>query len=116
MSGKTKFLIGEQNAEEILEACEYEADFTDIYYPTGSTDVTYDVDDLITKVVYYRNATQTNSNRIAQIDVTYNASCQPTTVVNTYYNNTDGTILLKTVTNTYTWSGDELDNIVTVHT
>ena len=106
MSGIPRVLIGEINGIELEFNSEHKFDTLDSLYPEGSVKYTFDGEELLTDAVVYRSATQTVANRIADITVTYNGDEQPTTEVWKYYNNTDGTLLLKTVTTTYTWSGD----------
>jgi len=115
MSGRPKVAILEQNGVEFDYNCEYDLDFLDVYEPSGTSKNTF-TSDLLTKVVYYKNATQTLANRIGEQNITYNAGEQPTQSVTTIYDTTDGTILLKTITTTYTYSGDFPDATTVVQT
>lgn len=110
MAGIPKFTITELNGQELDYRCEFVPDLTDILPLTASLSASY-TDDLATQLVYYRDGAQTNANRVLQIDVTYDGDERPQTVVYTYYNSTDGTVVLQTVTLTYTFTGDELTNI-----
>lgn len=115
MSGTPKFGIYEKDGVEFGGVAEYCPDFTDIQYPDGSTKYTYS-GDLLTQIVVYRSATQTDANRIYQEDITYTTEL-PTTIAQKYYSSTDGTVLLKTVTTTNTFNAAcEITGSSTVHT
>lgn len=110
MAGAPKLLVGEYNGEELMGSAEINADLLDILPMTESFKVSYDGDERPTQGVYYRSATQTEANRVGQVDVTY-VGDYPSTCVCTLYDTTDGSVLLKTITLTYTWSGDLLTNV-----
>lgn len=109
MPGAPKFGILEYNNEELFGPAEYIPDVTDLLPMSESMAPTY-VNDLLTKVVWYRSATQTEANRVAQADITYSGD-YPSSAVYKLYNTTDGTVLLKTITLTYTWSGDKIVSV-----
>ena len=110
MSGNATFLIAEFNNEELGFQQEHCADILDILPLTESAKPTY-TDDLLTKIVYYRSTTQTEVNRVGETDITYDSECLPVTQVTKLYDTTDGTVLLKTVTLTYTTDGTNVTNI-----
>jgi hypothetical protein len=62
--------------------------------------------DLVSSVSFYNSLTQIDANRIAKIDLTYNASEFVTSQTVTYYE-PDGTTVFKTESMTYSYSGDD---------
>ena len=82
--------------------------------PDTSQKPTYLGNGEIDFVEYFKGAVQTTVNRIKRVDVAYTGD-DPTSEVWKLYD-TDGTTVLKTVTFTHTWSGNELTNTTTVTT
>lgn len=109
MAGNPKFLVGQIEGEELGGAAEYEPDILD-FLPTTKSSVPAFTGDLLTGYTYYSSDTQTEANRVGHSSITYNGSDQPTSAVYTIYKN-DGTTVLRTITVSYTWSGDDLTNI-----
>lgn len=64
---------------------------------------------LPTTITLFRNATQTTPNRYAMVVISYTDGT-PTSETTTVYD-TDGTTVLKALTNSYTFSGIDLTNI-----
>jgi hypothetical protein len=67
-------------------------------------------------VEFYESATQTTINRRVRVDMTYDGSLNPTTEVWKYYDPSDGTTVLRTITLTHTWSGVDLTKSTEVTT
>ena len=63
---------------------------------------------------YYKGPVQTIANRIAKVDITYDARLNPISEVWYQYDPNDGTTSLRTVTFTHTWVNDELVKTETV--
>ena len=111
MSGSPKVLIAERDVTELEYYNDYCLDITDILPLTESAKVTYDGDDRPNVATYYRSATQTTANRVAEVDVSYDSEDRPDTVACRLYKSDDGTTLLKTITLTYTYTGDNVTNV-----
>lgn len=67
-------------------------------------------------VTYYSSATQINANRIAQVQLSYDSNLNPITETWVYYDKTNGTTVLKTVTRTHTFTNNEYVKTETVTT
>lgn len=63
----------------------------------------------------FNSATQINANRILRADMTYNADINPLTEVWKIYD-TDGVTVLRTITFTYAYTGNDITNISMVTT
>ena len=87
-----------------------------LHLPTLSQKPTYNLDGSLHFVDYYRSSSQVESNRTAQSEITYNANKTVNQEIWRFYSHSDGTTVLKTVTKTYTWSGQNLTNVTQVVT
>ena len=74
--------------------------------PNSSSKVVYSGDN-ISYVEFYKGAVQTTPNRIARIDLTYSGDFVQSESLK-IYSLSDGTTVLKTVTTTYTYTGDDV--------
>jgi len=83
-------------------------------WPTVSQASVFAGDGTLTSVTYYQNSSQITANRMAVISMTYDANLNPATETLTFYNLSDGTTVIKTVTKTYTFTNMILTNITQV--
>lgn len=67
-------------------------------------------------VEVFEGATQTTAQRRLRIDMTYDGSLNPTVEVRKFYDPSDGTTVLRTITVTHTWSGVDLTKSTEVTT
>lgn len=67
-------------------------------------------------VEIYSGATQTTINRRVRVDLTYDGSLNPTVEAWKFYDESDGTTVLRTITITHTWSGVDLTKSTEVTT
>lgn len=84
-------------------------------YPDGSVKYTY-TDDLVTLVEFFITASQFTANRIASITMAYDSEEKVTSETYRIYDSSDGTTVVRTVTRTYTYSGDEIESYTEVTT
>lgn len=66
----------------------------------------------VDKITFYSSGTQITANRVAQAQLSY-SSGEPSTEVWTIYDTADGTTVLKTITYTYTFTGDDITKVAT---
>jgi len=78
-----------------------------IQIPDHSQKVIYSGDN-VSALEVFNGFTQTTPNRLARVDLTY-TSDKVTSEVWKIYDPADGTTVLRTLTTTYTYSGDDLD-------
>jgi hypothetical protein len=83
--------------------------------PDGSEKYTYNINELISTVEFYITSSQITANRKAKVDITYNVSQMPTTEVWSLYD-INGTTILRTITYTFTYTGDNITNVTEVTT
>lgn len=108
-----KVLVGESDSTEFDDPREYRLVIDDLVYgETGDSEkLTENSAGDITVAEYFNGATQITANRKARCDITY-ANGLPTTEVWKIYSVADGTTVRRTVTLTYTWTGQTLTNTV----
>lgn len=83
-------------------------------YPDASVKVTYTSNNP-TLIEYFTTATQITANRIASVDITYSSN-NPATEVLKIYSASNGTTIVRTITKTYTYSGNNLQTYTEVTT
>lgn len=81
-----------------------------LYSATLSQKPSFNVDGDVESIEFFKNSTQTEINRVARLEMTYYGS-NPSTEVTYLYSLTDGVTVLKTITRTFTFSGDLLVKI-----
>lgn len=81
-----------------------------IYNATLSQKPNFNGDGTINYIEYFATSSQVTSNRVAKSQMTY-SSGYPATETVYLYSLTDGTTILKTITRTFTFSGDTLTKI-----
>lgn len=110
-SGDNDFLVcgglSFKNSDDFL--LERIGDIIKFKYPRYSYKVNYSGDN-ISSVEFYNGIVQTTVNRIAQTTLNY-SNDNVTSEQCVIYDSTDGTTVLKTVTSTYTYSGDFVTNV-----
>lgn len=84
--------------------------------PNFSLKPTFLANKEIEKIEYYNGATQTEINRRAIVEMTYDGNLDPTVEVWKIFDTADGTTVLKTFTITHTWVSNELTKSVEVTT
>ena len=87
-----------------------------LYGPTISQAPVFATDGTLTSVTYYQGPTQTTPNRVAAVNMTYDANLDPATETTILYSYADGTTILKTITRTYTFTSGALTNVTKVTT
>lgn len=83
-------------------------------YPDASVKVTYTSNNP-TLIEYFTTSTQITTNRIASVDITYSSN-NPATEVLKVYLASNGTTVVRTITKTYTYSGNNLQSYTEVTT
>jgi hypothetical protein len=84
--------------------------------PSVSEAPTYNLNGTVSFIEYFSSPTQVVANRIFRVDLTYDANLQPLTETWRAYSKADGTTILKTVVESYTWAAGRLTNKTQVTT
>lgn len=87
---------------EILKFTIPDCSYKPTFHLTGANDGEIDF------VEIFKGATQTTINRRLRVDMTYDSSLNPTVEAWKFYDVSDGTTVLRTITVTHTWSGVDL--------
>lgn len=76
--------------------------------PDSSYRPSYLANGEIDYIEIFNGPTQITLNRIARVDLAYDASLNPTVETWNIYDTVDGTTVLRTITVTHTWTGVDL--------
>ena len=87
---------------QILDDLLRDASSKPTFHTTGVNDGELDFQE------FYKGLTQTTINRRCRVDMTYDASLNPTSEIWKIYDTADGTTILKTFTITHVWTGVDL--------
>lgn len=86
-----------------------------LYWPTTVQVAEYSAGDLVSVTFYKDNTSVLNSNRLAKSTLTYSAG-RPVSEAVQFFSLVDGTTVLKTITRTFTYTGNDVTKIEQVVT
>lgn len=101
--------IDARKSENIMLGSNLQAFLNRVYAPDISQKPTYTGDD-IDYIEYFKGPTQTTPNRLAKATLSYSGD-DPSSEEWEFYDEADGTTVLKTATLDYTWAGDNLSKV-----
>ena len=137
MSDNPKFMIGERNTVDFEYDCEYIPDHSDILFENDQEGSQVNLSTIVgdrlnnvfdrlapkdgsvsftfsgifpSTITAYSSNTQITANRLSQSTFVF-SGILPSTITTEHYDSSDGTTVIRTVTETFTYSGGKISTV-----